>query len=543
MKKRLIIFLLALYNIAYSQSIPLDQQVQKRFNEITLAADTSVFTAFRATDWLEYKHFLSPLKTQVADSAFGLNGTPNSGYFIKSTGTNNWIQSNGKNSFFTIDPYFDASGGKSKEQSSLLYEAAAGIRLQGTVNDKLSYSLAYVYTSERFPNYLNTYFQNNQSYGLGMGKGTPGSNGAYGFSQFTGHITYMPTSHFLISAGNGKNFIGDGYRSLILSDNASNYPFIRLQARYWKFTYNVIYAKMDNPRYLVNGSNQQKYSVMHLLGINFSKRFQLGFYENEIFYAKDTTIHRGFDVQYLSPLIFMRPLEFSIGSPDNAFMGFTGKYILNKKGFIYGQIGLDDLHISESFKNHGQHFGNKYALQLGIFNRDVFKIPGLAWRLEWNAVRPYMYGHGFDKPGINYTHDNQSLADPFNANFHEFISIFQYNKERWYGSLENLLTIRGEQPADLWYPNGENLWGGDPNLPKPGTNEKPPTYGSKTLQGIKNYYYYNQLTAGYLVNPKNRLAIEATAVYRHHKAPGVAESDVYFMIGIKTNLFNRYKDF
>ena len=46
---------------------------------------------------------------------------------------------------------------------------------------------------------------------------------------------------------------------------------------------------------------------------------------------------------YLNPLIFLRPLEFALGSPDNAFIGITGKYKLYKNGFIYGQLGLDDL--------------------------------------------------------------------------------------------------------------------------------------------------------------------------------------------------------
>jgi hypothetical protein len=297
---------------------------------------------------------------------------------------------------------------------------------------------------------------------------------------------------------------------------------------------------MDNPRYKVSGSDQRKYNFMHFLGINFSKRLQIGVFDDVIFYAKDTTIHRGFDVQYVNPVIFMRPEEYGIGSPDNAFIGFTGKYKLHKKGFLYGQLALDDLHITESFKAHANFWANKYAIQLGMWNGDVFGVKGLAWRLEWNTVRPYTYDHGFDKPGINYTHDNQVLTDPFNANFHEFISMLQYNTGRWYGSVENLYTIRGEQPANIYYPNGENPWGGDPDIRVP--NPQPP-YASKTLQGIKNKYFYNQLTAGYLINPRNRLGIEFTAVYRHHSNPVTDNSDVYFSIGIKTGLYNFYKDF
>jgi len=538
MKKLFIILFIISFSRALGQNIPLDQQVQKRFNEITLEADTSIFTGFRAADWLEYKYFLNSKKSQLTDSAFGLSAGDPKGYFFKQLATNNWVQANGQNSVFAIDPYIDAVFGKAKNQDNALYQVAAGLRLQGTVNDKISYSLAYVYYKQRFPGYLNTYVQGNQGYGFGMGKGTLQNNGSYAYNQVTGHFTYAPSSHFLISAGNGKNFIGDGYRSLILSDNASNYPYIRMQARFWRITYNVTYAEYNNPRYLVDGDKQRKYSVMHYFGINFSKKFQLGLIDNVIWYAKDTSIHRGFDPLYISPIIFTRPVEFAVGSPDNAFLGVTAKYNVYKNGFFYGQIAIDDMHITESLKNHAQHYGNKYGIQLGLWNKDLFAVKGLSWRIEFNSVRPYTYSHGFDKAGLNYTHANQVLTDPFGANFNELISIFQYNYKRWYGFMQNLYTVRGEYDPSKPYPQGDDPWGGDlTNIPNP------PVFGSKTTQGIKNKYFYNQLSVGYLINPRNRLAIQADAVYRRHTMPGSTTSDYYFSIGIKTGLYNFYKDF
>lgn len=539
MKKLFLILSIIFFEKAISQSIPLNQQVQKRYNEIILAADTSVFTGFRSGDWLEYKNLFNQYRTQLADSAFGLSAEDSKGYFLNRLSTNNWIQANGNNSVFAIDPYIDAAVGKSKEQSNALYQIAAGLRLQGVVNDKISYSLGYIYYNQRFPNYLDAYTQSNQGYVAGMGKGSLSQNGAYGFSQVTGNFTYTPNKHFLVSVGNGKHFIGDGYRSLILSDNSSNYPYLRLQARYWRFTYNVLYAELNNPRYLVDGSSQHKYSTMHYLGINFSKKFQMGIYDNVIWYTRDSGIKRGFDVQYLSPLLFMRPTEFAVGSPDNAFIGLTAKYHLYKNGFLYGQIALDDLHITESIKRHKQHFGDKYGIQLGLWNKDIFGAKDLSWRLEWNTVRPYTYTHGFDKPGLNYTHDNQALADPFGANFHEFISVLQYNHKRWYGELENLLTIRGEGLVEPNLPSGYDPWGGD-------LSDYPRDYyfGSTTLQGVKNTYFYNQVTVGYLINPRNRLAIQGDVVARRHTVEGgKTNSDFYFSLGIKTGLYNFYKDF
>ena len=44
-------------------------------------------------------------------------------------------------------------------------------------------------------------------------------------------IAYRPNKIFTFLGGYGKNFFGEGYRSLLLSDNASNYPFLKLETR------------------------------------------------------------------------------------------------------------------------------------------------------------------------------------------------------------------------------------------------------------------------------------------------------------------------
>ncbi len=534
----LLLLFITFVSKTFGQQIPLDIAVQNRYNEITLDADTSIFTGFRSVNWIEVEPYLNNIRNNIIDSIFGLSKTPGN-YSFKNIGSNNWIQSaNGKHSF-AIDPYVVAVAGTQNADSGskALAQVIGGLQLRGVYKDKLSYSIGFATGYGRFPAYVNSFIDSNQNYIPGAGKGSRKSNG-YTSTQVNANITYQPSKHFLFAAGYGKNFIGDGYRSLILSDNVSNYPYLRFQTRLWRLTYNVIYNKFTSPRYKVYGEKQRKYSVMHYLGINFSSKFQLGLYDNIIWFAKDSLSgETGFDVQYINPVIFMRPIDFTIGSPDNAFLGITMKYKIYKDGFLYSQIAIDDLNLTASFKNHAQSYGNKYALQLGIYNKDFLHVKDLSWRFEWNGVRPYMYGHGFGKTGLNYTHNNQALADPFNANFHEFISMFQYHNERWYGMLENLFTIRGENPGNLPYENGENLWGGELNV----AQYLP--YGSKTLQGIKHKYFYNQLTAGYLLNPKNRLSLQADVVYRHHSAPGISGNNVFFMFGIQTRLFNYYHDF
>jgi len=526
----LFIIIIAATN-ANAQQVPLDAAVQNRLNELTLAADTSINTGFRSVNWLELKPYLQNRGTDLMDSVFG-TCISNANYGFKNITRDNWIKLSGTKHVFTIDPYIDLAAGHTNEgEGGKIINAVGGLQFQGVFNDRLSYIFGFASGYREYPKYIISYILDNQNYQPGLGKGAIQGEG-FVSTQFNANITYNGGKHLTLATGYGKNFIGDGYRSLILSDNAPNAPYVRLQARVWRLTYNVLYSRYENPRFTTFGETEVKYSTTHYLGINFSRRLQIGLYDNIIWLKNDSSSQRGFDVQYLNPLVFLRPIEFTFGSPDNAFIGFTGKYKLYKNGFLYGQIGLDDLNLTHSVDHHSQSYGNKYALQFGIWNKD-FIIQNLSWRLEWNGVRPYTYGHGFGKIGLNYTHNNQSLADPFNANFNEFISIFNYHNKRWYGSLENLITIRGENPG-LPYNNGEDLWGGEDGVPN---------FGSKTMQGTRHKYLYNQLTAGYLINPRNRLALQADIVYRKHTAPDVSSNTFFFMLGIRTNIFNYYHDF
>ena len=62
----------------------------------------------------------------------------------------------------------------------------------------------------------------------------------------SGSLVYTPKKWLSFQAGHGKNFIGDGYRSLLLSDNAFNYPYLRTTFTFGKLQYNVMYASFQN---------------------------------------------------------------------------------------------------------------------------------------------------------------------------------------------------------------------------------------------------------------------------------------------------------
>src|SRR5690606_20577986 len=129
-------------------------------------------------------------------------------------------------------------------------------------------------------------------------------------------------NHFNFQLGRGKHFLGNGYRSVLLSDFAPAYPYFRINTNVWRLQYNVWYTMM----YDVSAANQiqrhfrQKWGTFHYLSWNVTESFNVGLFENIIWRGSDTNQARVFDVNYLNPVIFFRPVEYSLGSPDNSFL-------------------------------------------------------------------------------------------------------------------------------------------------------------------------------------------------------------------------------
>ena len=65
----------------------------------------------------------------------------------------------------------------------------------------------------------------------------------------SGYVIYRPNNMFTLQFGHGKHFIGNGYRSLLLSDNSFNYPFLRIQTTFGKIQYTNLYAELQDINY------------------------------------------------------------------------------------------------------------------------------------------------------------------------------------------------------------------------------------------------------------------------------------------------------
>lgn len=431
------------------------------------------------------------------------------------------IGNNTKPSNLTISPIIDAKF-LNQSNESPRYSYAGGIGLNGNIGKKIGFSGVYAYANSPRFNYLDSsIFMRNAVNGLGYDIG----NSTTHYAEF--YLNIKANKHFAFTLGNGKNFWGDGYRSMMLSDNAAPYPFLRIMSSFWNVKYTNLYS-MHTDTY--NGSIQRKYAASHQLSWNIIKNLNLTIFESVIFMGSDTLSQRGFDVNYLNPVIFYRPVEYAQGSSDNVLLGASLKYIYDEKYVFYGQFVLDEFLLSEYRDNNGW-WANKFAAQIGFKTYDIANIENLSFQTEVNFIRPFTFAHTTSL--LNYGHQGQSLTHPLGANFHESVTRIRYQLNKWYFEAKVIYIDRGEDFNTVSY-------GGDIFR---NYTTRDGEYDHSIGQGESHYIWYNELKIAYTILPKMNLRVFASYALRSDRSNASTEKLSLIQFGITSALWNTYSDY
>jgi hypothetical protein len=332
--------------------------------------------------------------------------------------------------------------------------------------------------------------------------------------------------------GYGKNFIGEGYRSMLLSDASFNYPYLKLTGNFKKVKYTVLYNQFIDRSSTLSPEfgYDRKWSTMHYLQVLLWGRLNLGLFDAIVWENADSTGHRGFDVQYLNPVILLRPVEESFGSPDNALVGATFSFRINRHYTFYGQLILDEFKLEHVKANDGW-WANKYGYQLGISGWNLLNIPALNARLEYNQARPYTYSHSSTIE--SYGHYNQPLAHPMGANFREFVAMASYTTGNWMANLKMNFAMYGVDTAGKDF--GKNVF-----IPY---DNRVSEFGNEIGQGLKTNLTIADASISYLLNRRTNMRIEFGISTRHETNAHNEKQLFYIFGGIKTGLRNIYYDF
>lgn len=523
-----ITFLLLIPFLSYSQYVPLDNQYYDRIMQKYQENNSSLISGMK------------PILLQDMDSVAEIekalyevpgNSKHKNTFVYRKLYSENLIRFKTKDFSITADPVFNFGLGYDFKESKNTWINTRGLTVTGMLGNNLSFNTELYESQAVFASWPSSFISATGVVpGLGAVKAFKETGVDYFYSN--GYVSYSPSKFVNMTMGYGKNFIGEGYRSMILSDASFSYPYLKLTANLKNVKYTVLYNQFidRSSKLSPEFGHDRKWATMHYLQVMLWGRLNLGLFDAIVWENADSTGHRGFDVQYLNPIILLRPVEESFGSPDNALVGSTFSFRINKHFNLYGQLLLDEFKLDEVTSGDGW-WANKFGYQLGISGWNLFNVPALNARLEYNQARPYTYAHGVTIE--SYGHYNQPLAHPLGANFKEFIAMGSYTMGNWMAAIKMNFAMYGVDTAGMDF--GKNIF--------ISYDHRVSEYGNEIGQGLKTNVTIADISFSYLLNRRTNMRIEAGLTTRKELNKQWDKQMQYIYFGIRTGLRNIYFDF
>lgn len=440
---------------------------------------------------------------------------------------------------FFINPVLNLQIGRDAFTDRPTYINSRGVTVDGKIGDNLTFTTLFIESQGYFPESMNEYFRRKGS-ALGWTLHRGYRENGFDFPYSIGQVSYNAGKFFNLSAGHGNHSFGEGYRSLFLDDHTIPYGFFRIETTVWNFKYINLFTSMSDISRdrMTSGRYLPKYTAMHYLSWNISKRFNLNFFESIVIGADTTGVQRGFDVNFFNPIILYRALEANRGfNTGNTMIGIGASYKLYKRLTAYGQLSFDDFSF-EGFRQLRQgHFLNFFAWQAGVRYTEAFGIRNLFLLAELNQARPFMYSHRSTL--TNYEHLGLPLAHPWETNFREVVGIGTYNFKRWEIQVKVNVGYRGTDTSSA-------NWGND--IRRSYEDRANGDLGYFMGSPARRNIFLTTLRCAYVLQPIVNMRLEASF---HHRSesfsldhPSLQSHPInWFSFGIRTALFGWKDDF
>lgn len=433
-----------------------------------------------------------------------------------------------KNTHFIFYPLADLSLGIQNEQNpyGIPFDAGLGLGMDISANKLF-------FTAKILPYFTNSGFvRDSIQTTAGFDPGGSRSIDKNLFLQNEVTLAYRPNKFFTFIGGNGRNFFGEGYRSLILSDNAVPNPFFKIETSFAKVKYVNLYQMWkDNTVDPSNHSlDQNKFAAMHYISWNITREFNVSIFETVVWQANDTLINRGFDPNYLNPIVFYRPVEYGNGSADNVLLGANMSFKFDNYNSIYTQLILDDFLLSE-IRARSRWWANKYGFQFGFKSYQFLNKKDLFFQTEFNLVRPFTYSHKHSSQ--SYGHLNASVAHPIGANFIEILNIVSYKKNNF--RITNKIVYSGYGVDSSATSYGQNVFASYSN--------RDGDYDHYIMQGDKKNVINETVMIEYPIMERINLYLNLTYNLRAEFTPRHTQHIHTLSVGLRSRIWNRYTDF
>lgn len=442
-------------------------------------------------------------------------------------------KSNFKLSITPLINYSKGRVGKLDTNYWPVYRNTRGVYLEGDLLNKIGFNFSFCENQAHFQDYENAYFnlqgekyiKNWDTYSVqnamipGASRTKPFKVDGYDYAFSSGNIHINVHPKFQVELGNNQHFIGSGYRSLLLSDNSSNAPSLRLK---WKinrfFDYQVLYSKQLNLyrkpyTLMVESPYESKIFAASYLTFKPRESISISLFTGGNQLRGDSLSMHKLDARQLIPLpLLQNDLILGNQSVLNGITGLNVDVALSKVR-IYGQLVAD--------KYNTTWLG---AGQMGFYLFDAFQVKNFLIQCEWNQVPPKFYADSRAK--LAYSNFNLPSAHPKGNNFKELFIKLGYTYNRFYvNSKTNVYFTQGGDLNQQFSSN--SIFGVNPTL-------------SSSPQG--NTILEN-LEVGYRMNNLYNATIFMSYQGRASSFGEFDQSYQCLMLGLRTAITNEYFDF
>ena len=404
----------------------------------------------------------------------------------------NFIVVDTGNFYMTIDPLFNGEFGKDNDDQTgrNLYKNTRGAIIRANVGTKFSFETSVYENQMVLPTYLDNYI-NATDVVPGQGRVKRFKQTGFDFAASTATITYAPYQFLNLQMGTGKNFVGDGYRSLLLSDYSFNYPFFKIITTFGKrkqFQYTKLNASLSSITRRDLSATPEALFVRKSMSTHYfswlaTKWLNVGFFESTLWQTEDSTGTKPFQFQQLNPVFGVNTLTTIKDDANHSNIGLNLKFKFPFDLVVYNQFVMDG---NQYEKTTGFQVGARYS-----------GINGLTLQAEFNQM-DNPYNTTFEPELEQFTNYNEPLTHPMGDNFNEIVGLINYKYKRAFAQLKVIKAKVNNNDLTIIQPH-----------------------------------------IGYVVNPKNNMTLITGLTKRNDDF----SKTNYIYFGFRTNLRNLYDDF
>ncbi len=513
MSKRLII-LLILLNAGYS-SAQVGVMHLNTFFKDRYFNNTPEMPAYKSNGFFPVSVSTYDLPKKIADTSDRKN------WFSKKLFNEYLIDFKGKNFRIKATPTFDVSLGRNTLNSSeKLFQNTRGFYLQVDLMRNVTFSTSFYENQSRHTWYETNYFQSHgerypnadgyypdNAVIPGMTRTKPFKNGGFDYGFAFGEVNYRPHKSVWIAFGNGQRFIGDGYRSILYSDNSVVSPFLQVNYEVntkWKIT--NYRSKLTNLLRRPQSATVESYYEPKMSSINYvsyqaTNKWNVALFEGIIYGKGDSIKSERVDPWFYNPVPVLGALLVN-KNKANAILGVNTSYQF-KNIHLYGQFA-----VNTHNKGTGGQIGARFYPTLGKH----FVLIQIEGNLTSNL-------YNSENPRLSYSNYNLPLAHPKGNNIQEILLRATYEYKRIFFSSKTILYRYNEYANNALLPLHIEL---------------------DTQNG---WQLHENIEIGYRFNPQINFSAFIGVTYNHIQTDQLKYSSNVISLGIRTGLINNNKDF